>query len=104
MKASMLDPTRFYLPNKIQNKKTENHLNQNKKTASFNEILQEKLSEVNSLQQKADKLTESFLAGEPVELHKVMLAMEKADLALQLTVQVRNKLIEAYQEISRMQI
>lgn len=71
---------------------------------SFADILQEKLAEVNRLQKQADSLVAQYIAGEQVELHTVMLAVEKASLALQLTVQVRNKLIEAYQEISRMQI
>ena len=43
-------------------------------------------------------------AGEPVELHDVMIAMEEADLSLRLALQVRNKLVEAYQEIQRMQV
>ena len=45
-----------------------------------------------------------MLTGKPVDLHQVMIAAEQAGLALQLTVQVRNKIIEAYQEISRMQV
>ena len=70
----------------------------------FGGLLQQKLREVNELQLKSDELTEQFIAGGSVELHDVMLAAEQANLALQLTVQIRNKLIDAYQEISRMQI
>jgi flagellar hook-basal body complex protein FliE len=62
------------------------------------------LTEVNTLQKQADKLTEDFLVGEPVEIHQLMLAMEKADLALREMVEIRNKLIEAYKEISHMQV
>lgn len=71
---------------------------------SFTEIIREKLQEVNQLQLRADDLTKQFLAGGQVELHDVMLAAEKANLALQLTMQIRNKIVEAYQEVSRMQI
>jgi len=72
--------------------------------ASFGELLRQKLAEVNNLQLRSDELTREMLAGKPVDLHQVMIAAEQAGLALQLTVQVRNKIIEAYQEISRMQI
>ncbi|GAW92915.1 flagellar hook-basal body complex protein FliE [Calderihabitans maritimus] len=71
---------------------------------SFAGVLQKALGEVNELQLQADRLAEKFVVGEVEDLHQVMLATERAYLALQLTVQVRNKIIEAYQEISRMQI
>ncbi len=45
-----------------------------------------------------------LLAGEPVDLHQVMLQMEESFVNLNLALQVRNKIIEAYQEIQRMQI
>lgn len=72
--------------------------------ASFGELMRQKLVEVNNLQLRSDELTKEMLTGKPVDLHQVMIAAEQAGLALQLTVQVRNKIIEAYQEISRMQI
>lgn len=72
--------------------------------ASFQEILKEKLTDLNETLQKADKLTLQYLAREIQDIHEVMLALEQASLALQLAVQVRNKVIEAYQEISRMQL
>ncbi|KKM12433.1 hypothetical protein SY88_04125 [Clostridiales bacterium PH28_bin88] len=71
---------------------------------SFSDLLKEKLQEVNTLQAEADTLAQKLVVGEPVDLHQVMIAAEQANLALQLTVQIRNKIIEAYQEISRMQI
>ena len=50
-------------------------------------------------------MTEAFISGQAsVEIHDIMLAAEKARLALDLTVSIRNKLVEAYQEIMRMQI
>lgn len=100
MKVSLysVEPT---LLNKTQDKSEEKKLSP---IESFGQVLQQKLQEVNELQLKADKLTEQYLAGEPVELHDVMLAAQEAQLALQLTVQIRNKIVEAYQEVSRMQI
>lgn len=71
---------------------------------SFANMLKDKLSEVNEKQLDADKTTESFIKGEDVDIHDVMIKTEEAKLSLELAVQVRNKLIEAYQEISRMQV
>ncbi|KYH32670.1 flagellar hook-basal body complex protein FliE [Neomoorella mulderi] len=73
-------------------------------TRSFGEVLREKLGEINTLQQQADALTQEYLAGKIEDVHQVMLALEQANLSLQLAVQVRNKAVEAYQEISRMQV
>lgn len=73
-------------------------------TRSFSDLLQQKLEELNSLQQQADALTQEYLAGQVQDVHQVMLALEQANLSLQLAMQVRNKVVEAYQEISRMQV
>jgi len=51
----------------------------------------------------ANTQAEGFAVGRPQDLHEIMIATEKADLSFRLLVQVRNKLIEAYQEIMRMQ-
>ncbi|GAF26481.1 flagellar hook-basal body protein [Moorella thermoacetica Y72] len=71
---------------------------------SFGNLLQQKLDELNNLQQQADALTQEYFAGKVEDVHQVMLALEEANLSLQLAMQVRNKAVEAYQEISRMQI
>lgn len=71
---------------------------------SFAEQVKNALEVVNDLQVEADRITQQYFAGQVQDLHQVMIAAEKADLALQLTVQIRNKIIEAYKEISRMQI
>jgi len=73
-------------------------------TTDFASMLAEQLTKVNELQLQADNLTQQFVAGQTENLHDVHIAVEKANLALQLTVEVRNKVIEAYQEVSRMQI
>jgi flagellar hook-basal body complex protein FliE len=83
---------------------TKIHSKRQNKEGSFASFLKEKLEETNKLVKEADLLTEKVLSGEDVELHQVMIATEKAEIALQLTLQIRNKLLEAYQELSRMQI
>jgi flagellar hook-basal body complex protein FliE len=72
--------------------------------ASFEEFLTDALGALQRTRSEADALSGALAAGQDVDLHEVILAMEQASLATQLTLQVRNKLIEAYQEISRMQI
>jgi len=72
--------------------------------APFGDHLQEALQKVNSMQLEADEATAGLISGEIEDLHQVMIATEQARLSLQLTVQVTNKIVEAYREISRMQI
>ena len=67
---------------------------------SFSGMLSEALAKVNNDLLEAEKLTQDFALGKNVELHQVIIATEQANLALQLTIQVRNKVIEAYQEIN----
>ncbi|NLY50990.1 MAG: flagellar hook-basal body complex protein FliE [Firmicutes bacterium] len=70
----------------------------------FRDLLAASLNEVNRLQLDAEDKTRQLISGEDIELHQVMLAAEKASLALELTQTLRNKVIEAYQEIMRMQV
>ena len=72
--------------------------------ASFSELLHNALTEVDNLQKISGVSSTKLTTGEITDLHSVMIAGEKANLALQLTVQVRNKVIEAYQEVMRMQV
>lgn len=73
-------------------------------SGNFLDILKEKLDEVNDKQIVAENTTESFIKGDEKDIHKVMLDTEEAKMSLELAVQVRNKLVEAYQELSRMQL
>ena len=71
---------------------------------SFMETLQGMFQEVNSAQVNADTTTQKFVAGEPIQLHEVMMAVEKADIAIRTATAFRNKIVEAYQEIMRMPV
>ncbi|WP_159884406.1 flagellar hook-basal body complex protein FliE [Paenibacillus puerhi] len=70
----------------------------------FSQYLTGAISDLNAQQAAVDKLNTQFIKGEISDVHQVMIASEKASLGLELTVQVRNKVIEAYQEIMRMQV
>ena len=71
---------------------------------AFADTLKKALYKVNSLQIKADEAATALATGQAEDVHQVVIALEEAMLAMQLTMQVRNKILEAYQEISRMQI
>lgn len=74
------------------------------KEGGFFHYLKEALQEVDVLQKEAASGAEKLALGDESYLHNTMLAYEKANLALQLTLEIRNKVIEAYQEIMRMQM
>jgi len=73
-------------------------------TSGFGDLLKKAIEEVNALQQQSSEMKTKLVTGEIEDIHQVMIAAAKADLAFQLTVQIRNKVIEAYQEIMRMQV
>lgn len=77
---------------------------QEKDGVSFADTLLGALNNVNRAQIDAEKATEQLLTGDIQNLHEVMIKAEEAQLSLQLTTQVVTKVIQAYQEISRMQI
>jgi len=70
----------------------------------FGEALKNSIAEVNQAQVSADRAAEQIAAGETKDLHGAMIKLEEADISLRLMVQVRNKAVEAYQEIMRMQV
>lgn len=72
--------------------------------ADFGAMLGEVIGQVNDAQQHSADLAERFARGEPVDEQTLVLAMERASLAFQLTLQVRNKVLDAYQEVMRLQV
>ncbi|WP_338452045.1 flagellar hook-basal body complex protein FliE [Niallia oryzisoli] len=71
---------------------------------SFSSFLKDSIEKVNQAQIESDKLTEKLAKGQDVDLHQVMIASQKASISLQLTLEIRNKAVEAYQEMMRMQV
>lgn len=85
-----------------------NLLSSEKKTTSneksFSETFKEMINQADSLQKKSAKAVENFIAGGEENLHEVMAAVEEAQLSFQLIMEIRNKLMESYQELMRMQV
>ncbi len=71
---------------------------------SFGNLLTKEMDKINVLDADARSNVQSYASGGDVPLHQVIMSVEKADMALKMASQVRNKLVGAYQEISRMQV
>jgi len=94
---------------KLMPKQTEpvNNNNSPKKddiVSDFQKMFSDSLQKVNSLQLDAEKKEQQFVSGELENVHDVMIAAEKSKLALELTVEIKNKLLEAYNTIQRMPV
>jgi len=71
---------------------------------TFSATLKDFLKDVNDLQQEAGRSVEKLLTGEIKDVHDVMVAVEKASTSFELMMEMRNKMIDAYHEILRMQV
>lgn len=71
---------------------------------SFNDVLKKAIAEVSGLEQEADRQIVDLAMGKAQNIHEAMLALQKADISFKLLMEIRDKLIQAYQEIMRMQI
>ena len=71
----------------------------------FSELLKQSIDKVNETQMEAKKITEAFQRGDPdVQMSEMMVAMQKSSVSFQAMLQVRNKLVSAYQEIMNMPV
>jgi len=73
-------------------------------TESFKDTLSNFVQSVNDLQTKAGDAQTSFLKGEITDVHQVMIAVEEASVAFELLMEIRNKLLDSYQQIVRMSV
>jgi flagellar hook-basal body complex protein FliE len=71
---------------------------------AFDEVLKAAVQSVDRLQKEANQAMRQLAVDGSVDIHQTMIAMEKADLSFRLMLQIRNKLVEAYQEVMRMQV
>ncbi len=78
-------------------------LAQDESSGGFGDVLKNAISQVSDLQGSADQQVGTLLQGGNADMSKVMISVEKADVAFQLMMQVRNKIVAAYQDIEKMQ-
>jgi len=76
----------------------------NKSDGSFSDLINAQIDKLNQSQINADNMTEAFIKGDIDDLHAVMIATEEARLSLDLALQIRNKVVEAYKEINNIQL
>ena len=92
-------PVSIVSSGKIKEKKSSNDLYDD-----FSKILKDAISNLNNIQKNADEKMIDFAKGDIENIHDVTIAVSKADISLSLAIEVRNRLLEAYREITRMQI
>ena len=80
------------------------HPSDGARSSGFMDSLQQAISKANDIQLGADQATESLMTGQTQNIHQTMVALQEADVSFQLMMQIRNKLVTAYEEIQRMQI
>ena len=73
-------------------------------STSFSTVLSDAINKVNDSEVNANNKIEALIKGEDVEMHEVMPAMQESSLSLQALIEVRNKAVEVYQEISKLQL
>ena len=71
---------------------------------NFSDILRDSVDQVNTYQNQADTAIKELVAGRSKNIHETLLTVERADTSLKLMMQVRNKILDAYREIMRMQV
>ncbi len=94
-----IDAVRSMLPDPFRDMKEVN-----KNNGKFENLFTDMISSVNTNQMESKKLTEDFMQGKEVELHEVMIAGEKAKTSLDLLMEIRNKTIDMYKELTRMSV
>ena len=72
-------------------------------SSGFGDVLKNAINQVQTLQGGADQQVNTLLSGGSADMSKVIISVEKADVAFQLMMQVRNKIVSAYQDIEKMQ-
>jgi len=90
------------LPSVFSEKKTGTEQSEDK--TSFRDVLRDTIQDINKLQNDADTAISNVQVHDTGSIHEAMIALEKASISFQTMMQVRNKIIDAYQEVMRMQV
>jgi len=87
-----------------QSKTTSSTTEETDKGKSFSNVLMDSIDKVNNLQKQADTAIDDLVIGDNKDIVQTMITMEKADISFRLMMQVRNKILQAYEEVMRMQV
>ncbi len=102
MVINELDPSRQFSP-LVQQQTQDRGINPSS-DVTFSGTLREFVSDVNGLQKDSAEQRDKLIKGEPVDLHDVMITAQKAKTSFQLLVELRNKTMDLYREVNRMQV
>ncbi|GAB6098900.1 flagellar hook-basal body complex protein FliE [Halanaerocella petrolearia] len=86
------------------NQKLSDSSEEKKNKTSFTNMLKQSLQKTNNLQHQANQASQDLALGKADSVHEVMIAAQKAKISLDLTTEVRNKVVDAYKEIMRIQV
>ena len=99
----MPDPIRIAGPTVTPFERVESPFKTERPDGSFGDLFKKAVNDTSNLQDDAKDMIQAFLRGEPVELHQVVAASEEASISLELLVDLRNKLAEAYRTVMNIQ-
>lgn len=101
-----IDQVIFPVIDPIENEVSKNKASEKKNqgTESFSDMLIKSVEKVNKLQKEADEAINELVLGDNKDIVQTMIKMEKADISFKLMMQIRNKIVQAYEEIMRMQV
>lgn len=90
--------------NKINSNAIQSENTRNNSEASFGDVLKDTINKVNDAQINANEKIEGLIKGDDITMHDVMLSMQEAQISMQLMLEVRNKIYDAYKELSSVQL
>lgn len=88
----------------INNVSISNKDMNNENSTSFSKVIGDVINNVNDKQIESNNMIDSFIKGEDVTMHDVMLSMQESQMSMQLLIEMRNKMVETYQEINKVQL
>ncbi len=98
----ILSLDRLRLPTPPKEKENRESVKPAKEEEGFLDLVEKGLKKVNELEKNADKMAEKLATGEIDDVHQVAIAVQKAELAVRLLSEIRNRLVEAYQRLTRL--
>lgn len=97
-----VQPLRGAFPTEVSKSRKQTLVSEG--THNFKDTLQGLVKDVDKMQKNAEETSRRLLTGEIEDVHQVMVAMEEAQTSFQLMMEIRNKIVEAYKEVLRMQV
>lgn len=102
MVVNELNAGKSYLP--LVQQRTDSKNSPYLPNTSFKDTVNEFVGDVNALQKESGEMTARMIKGEPVDLHDVMISAQKAKTSFELLLELRNKFLDMYREVNRMQV